>query len=145
VDDRDLAELTEAVAALTATLAQETATLSMTQVAMPFGHVLQALAPQPWFDAPVAEKTAVMSSEDWVRASLAAIARSAPGKLAWMSIDADAALEAARHCDDERRQGRVRGPLHGMPVGIKDMFDLKGRVAGWGTPLRSDSAPARID
>ena len=145
LDDRDLAELTEVVAALTATLAQETATLSMTQVAMPFGHVLQALAPQPWFDAPVAEKTAVMGSEDWVRASLAAIARSAPGKLAWMSIDADAALEAARHCDDERRQGRVRGPLHGMPVGIKDMFDLKGRVAGWGTPLRSDSAPARID
>jgi len=147
LDERDLPDVTEAAAGLAAALADETAALDMAQVAVPFGQALRALAPAPWADAPApsADAGAPLDSESWVRASLACIERAAPGRLAWVEIDADAALAEARQRDDERRQGRVRGPLHGMPVGVKDMFDRQGRVAGWGTPLRRGSAPAGAD
>jgi len=145
LDEHDLPDLAEAVAGLAAAVARETATLDMEQVAAPFGQVLRALAPAPWPDAPQQPAADPRDSEAWVRASLANIERAAPGRLAWVDVDADAALAEARQRDEERRQGRTRGPLHGMPVGIKDMFDRQGRVTGWGTPLRRGAAPAGAD
>ncbi len=38
----------------------------------------------------------------------------------------DLALRQARQADDERRAGRDRGPLHGMPVGVKDLLAVPG-------------------
>jgi len=145
LDDQDLPDLVAAVAGLADALERETASLGMEQVAAPFGQVLHALAPAAWADAPAPAEAGALDSEAWVRASLAEIEQAAPGRLAWVEVDAEAALAEARQRDDERRRGRVRGPLHGMPVGIKDMFDRQGRVAGWGTPLRRDSAPADAD
>ncbi|MBO9356340.1 amidase [Bordetella petrii] len=145
LDEQDLPDLAEAVATLAAATAQESAMLDMAQVAEPFGQVLRALAPEPWTGAPAGDDGAAPGSEDWVRASLARIEQAAPGRLAWVDIDADGALAEARRLDRERRQGRVRGPLHGMPVGIKDMFDRRGRAAGWGTPLRRGARPADAD
>ena len=86
-----------------------------------------------------------LSSEEWVRECLRRIDRVAPARLAWREIDADAAVERARHLDRERRLGRVRGPLHGVPVGLKDMFDRRGRRSSWGSAMRSDAAPAAED
>jgi amidase/aspartyl-tRNA(Asn)/glutamyl-tRNA(Gln) amidotransferase subunit A len=43
----------------------------------------------------------------------------------FVTITHDLALETARHCDSEADKGRFLGPLHGVPVGIKDLFDLK--------------------
>lgn len=146
LDGDDLPDLAMAVAGLAATLQEEAALLAMTEVAAPFGQVLRSLAPEPWPDAPApADAPARRGSEAWVRDCLAQIERSAPGRLAWVDIDADAALAQARQRDEEYRQGGPCGPLHGMPVGIKDMFDRKGRVAGWGTRLRDGSAPAGAD
>ncbi|HYG43843.1 MAG TPA: amidase [Bordetella sp.] len=145
LDERDLPDLAEAVAALAAAVAQEAAELEMTHTAAPFGQVLRALAPQPWSGVPDCADAGGQGSEAWVRASLAHIERAAPGRLAWMDVDAEGALAEARLRDQERRQGRVRGPLHGMPVGIKDMFDRQGQVSGWGSPLRQGSAPAAAD
>jgi Asp-tRNA(Asn)/Glu-tRNA(Gln) amidotransferase A subunit family amidase len=48
---------------------------------------------------------------------------------AWVLIDAQGAREQARRLDDELAAGRRRGPLHGIPIGIKDIID----VAGWPT------------
>jgi Asp-tRNA(Asn)/Glu-tRNA(Gln) amidotransferase A subunit family amidase len=48
---------------------------------------------------------------------------------AWVSVDRDGALARARELDSELAAGKVRGPLHGIPLGIKDLFD----VAGWPT------------
>ncbi|MVW69926.1 amidase [Bordetella sp. 15P40C-2] len=145
LDEQDLPDLAEATASLSAALAQETATMDMSQVAVPFGEVLRQRAPAPLAPAPAPDADVSIDSEALVRASLAAIERVAPGKLAWVDIDADTALTEARQRDDERRQGRIRGPLHGMPVGIKDMFDRQGHTAGWGSPLRRGSSPASTD
>ncbi|KAJ5947936.1 Amidase [Penicillium verhagenii] len=42
------------------------------------------------------------------------------------------ALERAKHLDDLRAQGKLAGPLHGLPVSIKDNFQFKGRDASIG-------------
>ena len=56
---------------------------------------------------------------------------------AWVLVDTQGAREAARRAGEEMARGRYRGPLHGIPIGIKDLFD----VAGWptlaGSPLRA--------
>lgn len=49
------------------------------------------------------------------------------GKLsAWALVDEKGALKAARRAEAELRAGERRGPLHGIPVGIKDIFYTKG-------------------
>lgn len=48
---------------------------------------------------------------------------------AWVSVDRTGALARARELDQELAEGKCRGPLHGIPVGIKDLVD----VAGWPT------------
>ena len=54
-------------------------------------------------------------------------------------IDEESALSNASQCDDELRSGCDRGPLHGIPVGIKDIID----VEGW--PTRCGSATYSSD
>src|SRR5215475_5293252 len=43
---------------------------------------------------------------------------------AWVLVDRDGALAQARSLTEELRRGQHRGPLHGIPVGIKDIFDV---------------------
>jgi aspartyl-tRNA(Asn)/glutamyl-tRNA(Gln) amidotransferase subunit A len=45
------------------------------------------------------------------------------------------ALEEARRADTELLAGRDRGPLHGIPYGIKDLFCAKGAPTTWGTRI----------
>ena len=45
---------------------------------------------------------------------------------AFIHLDADAAMEAARTATKEIAAGRIRGPLHGVPVGVKDIIDVAG-------------------
>lgn len=47
---------------------------------------------------------------------------------AWVHVDRDGALEQARALEAEARAGRFRGPLHGVPVALKDIFDAAGLV-----------------
>src|SRR5207247_358603 len=59
---------------------------------------------------------------------------------AWVTVDRDGTLAQAAGLDAEARAGRWRGPLHGLPVGLKDIF----HVAGLRTTARgfADSVPA---
>jgi aspartyl-tRNA(Asn)/glutamyl-tRNA(Gln) amidotransferase subunit A len=59
---------------------------------------------------------------------------------AWVRIDADEALRVARRCDREAAQGHWRGPLHGLVLGIKDIFDVQGME----TRAGSDAYTPRI-
>ena len=45
---------------------------------------------------------------------------------AFIRLDAEAAMQAARQAETEIKAGRSRGPLHGVPVGIKDIIDVAG-------------------
>ena len=45
---------------------------------------------------------------------------------AFIRLDADAAMDAARAAEKEIAAGRIRGPLHGIPIGVKDIIDVAG-------------------
>ena len=55
---------------------------------------------------------------------------------------ADDALAQARQADARLAAGRIDGPLHGLPMTIKDCFDTRGVVSTWGTIGRKDFVPA---
>jgi amidase len=58
----------------------------------------------------------------------------------------DQAVEQASMLDDELFRGRVRGPLHGVPVHVKESFAVAGRPCTWGLPaLRDARAAANSD
>ena len=52
---------------------------------------------------------------------------------AFIKVDTEGALDAARQAEKDILAGRARGPLHGVPVGIKDIID----AAGWPTTCHS--------
>jgi Asp-tRNA(Asn)/Glu-tRNA(Gln) amidotransferase A subunit family amidase len=91
------------------------------------------------------------SSVAIVEACLAGLRAREPEVLAWAHVDADGALATARERDAEAKAGRPRGPLHGVPVGIKDIFDVAGMPTTAGArefahtrPTRDSGAVARL-
>jgi aspartyl-tRNA(Asn)/glutamyl-tRNA(Gln) amidotransferase subunit A len=75
-------------------------------------------------EAAEAIRVGALSPVELVEACLARI-RALDGDLrAWAHVDAGAALAVARERESEARAGRLRGPLHGVPVGVKDIFDV---------------------
>ncbi|MGH6662369.1 MAG: amidase family protein, partial [Rhodospirillales bacterium] len=64
-----------------------------------------------------------ISAEDLTRACLDRIAAREAQVGAWAHLDRDLALAQARRLDKARKAGARLGPLHGLPVGIKDIFD----------------------
>jgi Asp-tRNA(Asn)/Glu-tRNA(Gln) amidotransferase A subunit family amidase len=54
---------------------------------------------------------------------------------AWVHINADEVLAQARACDAEQRRGARKSALHGIPVGIKDIIDVAGMPAEYGSPI----------
>ncbi len=49
---------------------------------------------------------------------------------AWSLLDVTGARDQAKVLTEEAKEGRLRGPLHGVPVGIKDEFHVKGMPTG---------------
>ncbi|TWG97915.1 Asp-tRNA(Asn)/Glu-tRNA(Gln) amidotransferase A subunit family amidase [Mesorhizobium sp. J18] len=60
---------------------------------------------------------------------------------AWAHVDADYALRQARALDLHRSTGRAVGPLHGVPIGIKDIIDVRGLPCENGTMLDAGRMP----
>lgn len=83
----------------------------------------------------------LFSSEDVVRACLAQIEAREAEVQAWAHLDVEHALTQARNADRHRTEGKPIGPLHGVPVGIKDIIDTRDLPTEDGTPLHSGRAP----
>lgn len=83
-----------------------------------------------------------VSSEELVRAALARIAEADRTVEAWAFLDPSCALEQARRADRARSEGRDLGPLHGVPVGVKDVFDTADMPTENGTILHAGRRPA---
>ncbi|MSO75305.1 MAG: amidase [Alphaproteobacteria bacterium] len=64
---------------------------------------------------------------------------------AWIHVQAEAALAAARVLDGERQAGLTRSPLHGIPVAVKDVIDVAGLPTRANSPSRADIPPATAD
>ncbi len=83
----------------------------------------------PWLT--IAETQALYASRklspvELVTALLARIEKLDPQLNVFIRLDTEAALAAARTAGQEIATGRARGPLHGIPVGIKDIIDVAG-------------------
>ena len=73
-----------------------------------------------------------------VETSLDAIAAHQLRTNAFTSVDAGGARDAARRADEERARGLTRGPLHGIPLSLKDLIDVAGQVTTAGSHVLDD-------
>jgi aspartyl-tRNA(Asn)/glutamyl-tRNA(Gln) amidotransferase subunit A len=81
-----------------------------------------------------------------VDACLARIAdKDGEGARAFLHVDAEAAIEAAEAMDRLREVKAAPSPFAGIPVSVKDLFDIKGQVTRAGSRALEDSAPAAAD
>ena len=86
------------------------------------------------------------SSRALADACLARIADPAgEGSRAFVHVDADAVREAADAMDRLRRRGAHPSPLAGIPIAVKDLFDIRGQVTRAGSLVLSDAPPATDD
>jgi aspartyl-tRNA(Asn)/glutamyl-tRNA(Gln) amidotransferase subunit A len=82
-------------------------------------------------------------SETLTEQALARIAELQPKLNAFITITADDALAAARNADKDIAGGRYLGPLHGIPISLKDLVDLKGVATTAASRLRADHVARR--
>jgi len=86
------------------------------------------------------------TSRKLVEEALARIAdASGEGGRAFTKVHAQSALAAAEASDRMRKQGIVPSPLAGLPVSIKDLFDIAGEVTTAGSRILRDRPPAAAD
>lgn len=106
-------------------------------LADPQGAASAAAGPMSAAQAAQAIARGEMSSVELVSACLEQISRTEPEVQAWAYLDPDHALAQARSLDSWRKAGRELGPLHGVPVGIKDIIETADMPTGNGTELHA--------
>ena len=92
-----------------------------------------------WLDA------GVLSSRQLTDIYLARIERIGPILECFISVTVERARTEADSADREMRAGRHRGALHGIPYGLKDLFDAEGAPTTWGGEPWMNRAPATAD
>ena len=93
-------------------------------------------------EAAKAIRDGALTSEELVRACLDRIEALEESVRAWAHLDAEHALGQARAADAYRRRGLSVGPLHGVPVGVKDIIDTEDFPTERGTPLHAGRTPS---
>lgn len=83
-----------------------------------------------------------VSPVEVTQAYLDRIAAVDPALNSYRLVLPEAALAAARQAESEIGQGAYRGPLHGVPLGIKDLFDLAGEPTTMGSAILRDNVAA---
>lgn len=84
-----------------------------------------------------------LTSQALVVACLEQIRRREEEVQAWIFLDPAYALEQARAADARQQAGQPLGPLHGVPVGLKDMIDTADMPTENGTVLHAGRQPAQ--
>ncbi len=92
-------------------------------------------------EAAAAIRCGELSSETLVRACLARIAEREADVGAWIHLDDSSALSQAKSLDQALCDGKTPGPLHGIPVGIKDIYDTAGMPTQLGSVLHQGRQP----
>src|SRR5712691_12630781 len=82
-----------------------------------------------------------VSPVEVTEAHLARIDRLNPTLNAFVTIMAAEARDAARRAEAELKAGRWRGPLHGVPIGVKDIFDTASVRTTNGSSFFRDNVP----
>jgi Asp-tRNA(Asn)/Glu-tRNA(Gln) amidotransferase A subunit family amidase len=82
-----------------------------------------------------------LTSEALVSACLERIVRREDEVRAWAFIDPEQALAQARAADAAKAKGGLRSPLHGIPVGIKDVIDTCDMPTQYGSPIYAGHRP----
>jgi len=86
-------------------------------------------------------ETRQLTSERLTNIYLARIARLDPKLLCVITVTRDVALAQARAADAEIAAGKYRGPLHGIPYGVKDLLDTAGIATTYGADTYRDRVP----
>src|SRR2546425_1766837 len=100
----------------------------------------------PWqslAQAAAAVKAGAVSPVELTRACLERIERVDPVVHAFISVDAEHALQEAQRAGREIKAGHYRGPLHGIPIGLKDNYDTTGVATRSGSRVLADRMPAQ--
>jgi len=92
-------------------------------------------------DAARAIREGALGAEQLTQACLARVREVDDEVQAWAFLDPEYALVQARARDDARSEGKPTGPLHGIPVGIKDIFDTEDMPTEDGTVLHAGRTP----
>ena len=88
-------------------------------------------------------KAGDVSPVDVVESCLARIEATEPTLNSFITLLPEAARAAARRAEAEITRGNYRGPLHGIPVGLKDLFETAGVRTTSGTRLYDNYVPAQ--
>ena len=84
-----------------------------------------------------------LRSETLVQACLARISAREPAVGAFAFIDEQTALAQARACDKRQAAGEALGPLHGLPVAVKDVIDTFDMPTQYGSPIFTGRQPEK--
>ena len=85
------------------------------------------------------------TSRDLTEQALARIAGARDAGPVFLKVDRDGALAAAEASDRLRQHGVVPSPLAGIPISVKDLFDMRGQPTPAGSVVLRDAAPATAD
>jgi len=92
-------------------------------------------------DASALVRRKAVSPIELTQACLARIAKLNPALNAFITVTAEQALGEARDAESEIQKGKWRGPLHGVPVALKDLFDTAGVRTTAGSGVFKDRVP----
>ena len=87
-------------------------------------------------------QTGALNAADTMAGHLRVIEAREPSIRAWVHLDSDGAMEAAAKADAARQAGCSLGPLHGLPVAVKDIIDTADMPTEFGARLHVGRRPA---
>lgn len=86
-------------------------------------------------------RTRKVSSVEVTQATLQRIEKLNPALNAYITVTAELAMKSAQEAESEIQRNRWRGPLHGVPIAVKDLFDTAGVRTTAGSALLKDRVP----